>query len=580
MKTSFYFILFFLFTFSVHAQSLVFNEIFYLVPSYQFIEFYNTGNAIDVAQWTFSDDQGTYPLTFQGTSTVPNGGYFVITNNLSQLSGAPYLPSSVIVASASFDLNATGATLTLIENTSTIIDSVNYGANGFPNLAITGQSIELINPALNRLLGSSWLATITHFGTPGSQNSVFNGMPIANAGVDQTVLLGTTVFLSGSATDPENGLLTYTWSGSNISELNATTGSTVQFTPATVGVRIFTLTASDGVTASSDSVSITVNPPTTAQQKVLVIEDVNVNPISVIPGETFEVEIELKNKADFDLDNVELFIEILDEDNDVVEDDNGNELEDDSEFTLDAGDDETDLDQDDYTFTFRAPFDFTDNEKLTIHVFIQGDRTNNASQHFEDEDSSQTLRIKKKDHDITFTSKTLNPSSLLCDQDTTLAVELRNVGDRDEDVELHVRNDILGITKDYKFEMDNDPDDDTNQVRQTLPIVIPTGTRAGSYPITLEAEFDDGNKRKTETINLIVQECKPSTISTTIPVNQPQEPVVVQTYGTSTVIEPELIIPKPVISTRQLVSIILSLIFIGLFIFIIGAIIIASRKSA
>lgn len=91
-----------------------------------------------------------------------------------------------------------------------------------------------------------------------------NVPPTANAGVDQTILVGNLVTLNGTgSTDPDGTIASYLWSqtaGTAVT-LSSTTTASPTFTPATAGVRTFSLVVTDdgGATSTADLVTITVN---------------------------------------------------------------------------------------------------------------------------------------------------------------------------------------------------------------------------------------------------------------------------------------------------------------------------------
>jgi hypothetical protein len=75
--------------------------------------------------------------------------------------------------------------------------------------------------------------------------------PVAQAGPDQDVTLGTLVTLDGSgSTDPEDQVLSYVWSAdeSNPSTVVLTNTSIVRFTPTQPGDYTYTLVDTDGST--------------------------------------------------------------------------------------------------------------------------------------------------------------------------------------------------------------------------------------------------------------------------------------------------------------------------------------------
>lgn len=103
-----------------------------------------------------------------------------------------------------------------------------------------------------------------------------NVPPNVNAGADKTALTGTTVTLTGSATDPDNGpaALTYRWfftpplpTGSTLSDANIgnSNTTTATFTPDVAGAYRLGLEANDGIAKSQDEVIVTTaltTPPT------------------------------------------------------------------------------------------------------------------------------------------------------------------------------------------------------------------------------------------------------------------------------------------------------------------------------
>jgi hypothetical protein len=92
-----------------------------------------------------------------------------------------------------------------------------------------------------------------------------NQMPVANAGAGRTVRLGSLVTLDGSASvDPDNAPqpLSYSWtqSGGPATTLSAADSANPTFTPASVGIYIFSLTVADG-TAQSLPASVDIGAP-------------------------------------------------------------------------------------------------------------------------------------------------------------------------------------------------------------------------------------------------------------------------------------------------------------------------------
>ena len=94
--------------------------------------------------------------------------------------------------------------------------------------------------------------------------AVPNKPPIANAGSDQTLRLGSLVTLNGTgSSDPDNGPspLSFSWKqtgGGSAVTLNDATKSSATFTATKVGQYTFTLTVNDGAANATDDVIVTV----------------------------------------------------------------------------------------------------------------------------------------------------------------------------------------------------------------------------------------------------------------------------------------------------------------------------------
>ena len=102
-------------------------------------------------------------------------------------------------------------------------------------------------------------------------HGIINNPPVVQAGGDQTVGEGDTVMLSGSATDPEDNSITYTWSQTGsvaprITFANASASSTTFTAPSVTGDTTFTfaLTAHDGTQPATDTLNVTVKETRTA----------------------------------------------------------------------------------------------------------------------------------------------------------------------------------------------------------------------------------------------------------------------------------------------------------------------------
>ena len=116
-----------------------------------------------------------------------------------------------------------------------------------------------------------WSGDVISTVTETVTNTLTIGPPAVQIGDDQTVGEGDTVRLSGSATDPDDDPITYTWSQTDpttplITFANASAPSTTFTAPSVTGDTVFTLvlTADDGTYSATDTLSITVKETGTA----------------------------------------------------------------------------------------------------------------------------------------------------------------------------------------------------------------------------------------------------------------------------------------------------------------------------
>jgi hypothetical protein len=166
---------------------IVINEIMYNSvesPDVEYIEIYNNGAvAVDLTNWAIVDSDPLHehcPLV----GTMPAGGYLVVAGFLGTfqskypgVANVNPVPFDSTTVGRGFSLGNGGDTIYLLDAAGIVHDAVSYddvppwptAANG------TGPSLELIHPARDNALPSSWEASTNApaQGTPGSQNSVY-----------------------------------------------------------------------------------------------------------------------------------------------------------------------------------------------------------------------------------------------------------------------------------------------------------------------------------------------------------------------------------------------------------------------
>ena len=251
---------------------------------------FNKGNGITV------DGSGAIGNFLHENVEVGNAGGIVLSNGGNNLQPAP------TVTSASSD----GFTVTVggtVHSTGNASVSVEVFAN--PTCDPSGQGQDFLGSTLTTtdgsgnavfsgafvealLSGEIVTATVTdpngntsQFSAckPITQTTPTNQPPVANAGSNQTVNVGTLVTLNGTGSnDPDHGPspLTYSWKQTSgpLVALSGATTATPSFTSSQPGTYVFSLVVSDGLAASAPStVTITVVPPSAAAQiQALILE--------------------------------------------------------------------------------------------------------------------------------------------------------------------------------------------------------------------------------------------------------------------------------------------------------------------
>ena len=266
-----------------------------------------SGGSSVTLQGTASDPE-TDPLTFQWTQT---SGLLVPLTNANSLSlGFTAPPKTASDQTLIFELSASDGvsapatdtvSVTVLANLAPSADagvdiiasggstvSLNGAASGDPEgdtltyswSQLSGPAVTITNPTSASPSFTAPASTSTdqrltfrlevNDGIAAASDTVIvtipsNLPPTVNAGTDQTVVAGSAVTLSATASDPEGDLLTYVWtqtSGPNVALTNSaslTPSFTAPAKTAADQVLTFQLIANDGAADSApDSVSITV----------------------------------------------------------------------------------------------------------------------------------------------------------------------------------------------------------------------------------------------------------------------------------------------------------------------------------
>jgi hypothetical protein len=209
------------------------------------------------------------------------------------------------------------------------------------------------------------------------------------------------------------------------------------------------------------------------------------------PDEKVTIDVDVENNGDLDIEDIDLIIELRDESGNVVEDLDGDEMEDDDNFDLDSDDETTS------TFTFTMPLDAEDGDEYTVYVKACGD--DEKDQEECDIDDSETIKIQKEKHEVLIDSATISPSSINCFNSADISIDLKNIGSKDEDVVVSVYNNDLGLNDRQTVEIEAE-DEDTYQKTVNFAINAPSDLEEGTYNINVKAEYSGKTAAKTITL--------------------------------------------------------------------------------
>ncbi len=147
------------------APAIVVNEI-QPAAGAAYVELFNpsTTEAVDLSGWSIS---GGIDLRIQpGTVILPRGTMTFVGNDLAFRAAYGGL---VFVGGRFTGTLATGDTLQLNRADGSSADTVTFGGAGWPDPS-GGRSLELVNPASDNSLGSSWALSTRTAGSPGAPN--------------------------------------------------------------------------------------------------------------------------------------------------------------------------------------------------------------------------------------------------------------------------------------------------------------------------------------------------------------------------------------------------------------------------
>lgn len=250
---------------------------------------------------------------------------------------------------------------------------------------------------------------------------------------------------------------------------------------------------------------------------VLKITDVDPSPNEFERGETVKVDVDYENIAsNIDLKDLKLSYKVLDGST-VLKDVDDEKIEDsiDDLDNLDAGDDTT------ATITFTMPYDVDNGKTYTIFAEITGRNADNSAQRFY-YNSTATIDASIKSHKIAIYKAEFDTPTLACsDNSVRLDVGLKNLGQKDEDVQVVVKNPDLQIEQMATATLDNKFSDEEDYTVVKSFMITLNKPAAKAYEFTIEAYYNADKDKEIRTAVLTVPSC------TAAPVVQEQQEITV-----------------------------------------------------
>ncbi|RME77906.1 hypothetical protein D6774_02740 [Candidatus Woesearchaeota archaeon] len=355
-----------------------------------------------------------------------------------------------------------------------------------------------------------------------SSNASSNTAPQIAPIEDQIAIVNTTFTYQVIATDAENDTLNYS------SNVPIDQSGLIEYVPLQVQTKNITVTVCDYELCTIESFLLQVSEDPfaqnnnqnnnqtnqsnqTQQEQAMRFKDITVEvdgnkdssanenggtiDKDVKPGSTVSFEMEIENLLDIDIEDVEITLTVYDIDD-------GDDIEEDTEIDkIRDGKDES------ATLSFKVPLEL-DEDSYDVRLVAEGEDEEGNSHEIS---VTYTLEIDKDDDDIRILNLDLDPQRLSCNRQTSLDLEIINVGEDDqEDVKVKVFSTALGIREERTgIDLEADPDDD-NKWEGRFNIEISNQQKQGTYPLTVEVYYEDGSLAQRESLTVQVSNCAAS----------------------------------------------------------------------
>ncbi len=361
-----------------------------------------------------------------------------------------------------------------------------------------------------------------------------NSAPTINAGSLTLDSDEDTDTMTISASDPDGQALTFSVVDQTYPEYATCSieGSTLKVTRQddllgmTAKTTVCTIKVSDGDTTKDSTAAYTVTVEPTSMLEISKVEVV-VDGDSHSRDEGDDFDVELGDSLEFVVTAKNLYTGDTDEEEVDIEDVNleitieGWDDGDDEEWDVDSSDIKYDK-KDEITLSVgNVPFTIDDGAH-TVTITLTGKDEETRVKYT----STWTIEmnVEKESEDIRVESYELSTDTVSCSRNIELSVTLVNAGTKDSDeIVFWGKGGLLGISpKQEEIDIDSG---ETEEIEFSL--TIPSTVVAGTYELKMytyfdEDSYDDNDISNLKTIQIKVEDCKPTTTTTTTTTTQTQ----------------------------------------------------------
>lgn len=252
--------------------------------------------------------------------------------------------------------------------------------------------------------------------------------------------------------------------------------------------------------------SCSEKPPEFSDAKTCSNEGINVNSSLKIdirtpfnnenfkPGENVKVEVRVDNDFEEDSD-FDIYVYLYDLTNDE-------EIESKKKrFEINSGYSES------YEVEFVLDDDIDDNDYAIFASAIERNEDNCNDDYVE-------INVERKENEIVISELIIDSTKAYCMENIEINAKIENKGTKGhDDVRFVLENRLLGISEESEeFELDSF-DRRRNSARESLIFRLPQDAEEGTYRIKATVYYDDNGESYTQNVNLIVGECRSTTIN-------------------------------------------------------------------